>query len=48
VSDQRQLNMLCIATYFKGEAFLRQAKRDGCHVSLVTVEKLRDPTGRAM
>ena len=42
MSDQRQLNMLCIATYFKGEAFLRQAKRDGCHVILVTVEKLRD------
>jgi biotin carboxylase len=34
--------MLCIATYLKGEAFLRQAKRDGCHVILLTVEKLRD------
>jgi len=34
--------MLCIATYLKGEAFLRQAKRDGCHVFLLTVEKLRD------
>ncbi len=34
--------MICIATYFKGEAFLRQSKRDGCKVILVTVEKLRD------
>lgn len=42
MSDQQPLNMLCIATYLKGEAFLRQAKRDGCHVMLVTVEKLRD------
>jgi biotin carboxylase len=42
MSDQRQINMLCIATFFKGEAFLRQAKRDGCKVLLVTVEKLRD------
>ena len=42
MSEQRQINMLCIATYIKGEAFIRQAKRDGCHVSLVTLEKLRD------
>jgi biotin carboxylase len=42
VSDQHPLNMLCIATYLKGEAFLRQAKRDGCHVFLLTLEKLRD------
>jgi biotin carboxylase len=42
VSDQPCVNMICIATYFKGEAFLRQSKRDGCKVILVTVEKLRD------
>ena len=42
MSDQHPLNMICIATYFKGEAFLRQSKRDGCKVILVTVEKLRD------
>ena len=41
MSDQRQITMLCIATYFKGEAFLRQAKRDGCRVILVTLEKLK-------
>ena len=42
MSDQHPLNMICIATYFKGEAFLRQSKRDGCKVILITVEKLRD------
>lgn len=42
MTDQRQITMLCIASYFKGEAFLRQSKRDGCRVLLVTVEKLRD------
>ncbi|MGA9769232.1 MAG: ATP-grasp domain-containing protein [Blastocatellia bacterium] len=42
MSDQHPINMICIATYFKGEAFLRQSKRDGCKVILVTVEKLRD------
>lgn len=42
MSDQDPLNMICIATYFKGEAFLRQSKRDGCKVILVTVEKLRN------
>lgn len=34
--------MLCLATYEKGHAFLRQCKRDGCRVILITVEKLRD------
>ena len=42
MSEQRQINMLCIATYLKGDAFLRQAKRDGCHILLVTLERLRD------
>ncbi|HKP85186.1 MAG TPA: ATP-grasp domain-containing protein [Blastocatellia bacterium] len=42
MTDQRQINMLCIASYFKGEAFLRQSKRDGAKVILVTVDKLRD------
>jgi len=37
-----QLTMLCLASYFKGEAFLRQCRREGCRVLLVTVEKLRD------
>jgi biotin carboxylase len=34
--------ILCIASYFKGGRFLQECKRQGCHVILVTVEKLRD------
>lgn len=34
--------MLCLASYEKGEAFLRECKRRGCRVILITVEKLRD------
>ncbi len=34
--------VLCLASYFKGEAFLRTAKQLGCHVILVTQEKLAD------
>jgi biotin carboxylase len=40
VSD-REINILCIASYFKGEAFLRECRRQGCRVFLVTVESLR-------
>ena len=40
--DQNQLTMLCLASYEKGEAFLRECKRQGCRVLLITVEKLRD------
>lgn len=36
------LTLLCIATYLKGHEFLRQAKRQGCRVLLLTEEKLRD------
>ena len=34
------LNVLCIATYFKGERFMRQAAGEGAHVYLLTVAKL--------
>jgi biotin carboxylase len=34
--------MLCLASYEKGEAFLRECKRQGCRVLLITVEKLRE------
>jgi biotin carboxylase len=40
--DHRQINIICIASYFKGEAFLRECRREGCRVILVTVESLRD------
>ena len=36
------LTMLCIATYKKGDEFLRECHRQGCRVLLVTEEKLRD------
>ena len=34
------ITMLCLASYYKGEAFLRECKRQGCRVLLVTVESL--------
>ena len=36
------LTLLCIATYRKGDEFLREARRQGCRVLLLTDEKLRD------
>ena len=34
--------LLCIATYRKGDEFLRECRRHGCRVLLLTEEKLRD------
>lgn len=34
------LNIVCLATYFKGADFLRECKAHGCHVVLVTKEKM--------
>jgi hypothetical protein len=34
--------MLCIATYKKGDEFLRECRRQGCRVLLLTDETLRD------
>src|SRR5215510_3894390 len=34
------LTILCVATYFKGEAFLREAKQQGCRVLLLTSDRL--------
>ena len=36
------LTLLCIATYLKGQEFLRECKRQGCRVLLLTEEKLKD------
>ena len=36
------LTILCIATYRKGDEFLRECARQGCRVLLLTDEKLRD------
>jgi len=40
--DPRPLTFLCITTYEKGQEFMRECKRQGCHVILLTAEKLRD------
>lgn len=43
MSDEtRQPGILCISTYEKGQAFLKEASRLGCAVTLLTVEGLRD------
>ncbi|HEX5884470.1 MAG TPA: ATP-grasp domain-containing protein [Pyrinomonadaceae bacterium] len=34
------LNIVCLATYFKGAEFLRECKEHGCHVVLITKEKM--------
>jgi biotin carboxylase len=36
------LTILCVATFLKGHEFLRECRRQGCRVLLLTEEKLRD------
>jgi phosphoribosylamine-glycine ligase len=36
----RPLNIVCLATYFKGADFIHECKAHGCHVVLVTKEKM--------
>src|SRR5215831_7032157 len=36
------LTILCITSYEKGQEFMREAKRMGCRVVLLTIEKRRD------
>lgn len=39
--------ILCVSSYFKGNRFLQRAKREGCHVILLTVEAmLHEPWAR--
>jgi biotin carboxylase len=40
--ESRPLTFLCITTYEKGQEFMRECKRQGCGVFLLTAEKLRD------
>jgi biotin carboxylase len=40
--DSRPPTFLCITTYEKGQEFMRECKRQGCRVILLTAEKLRD------
>jgi hypothetical protein len=41
-SAERRPEILCISTYEKGQAFLSEAARRGCAVTLLTVDQLRD------
>lgn len=38
-SQTRSLNVVCLASYFKGADFIRECKQRGCRVTLVTKEK---------
>ncbi len=38
--ERRPLNIVCMATYFKGTDFIRECKAHGCNVILVTKEKM--------
>jgi biotin carboxylase len=40
--EPRPLTFLCITTYEKGQEFMRECKRQGCRVILLTAEKLRE------
>jgi biotin carboxylase len=42
LAEKRPLTVLCIATFEKGQEFMRECKRQGCRVLLVTMERLRD------
>jgi biotin carboxylase len=42
VPESRPLTFLCITSYEKGQEFMRQCKRQGCRVLLLTGEKLRE------
>ena len=42
MSENRPLTVLCLASYEKGQEFIRECKHQGCRVLLVTAEKLRD------
>src|ERR1700682_2042649 len=38
-TDSRPLNVVCLATFFKGVDFIRECKSQGCRVVVVTKEK---------
>lgn len=39
-SEKRPLNIICLATYFKGADFIDECKAHGCHMILITKEKM--------
>ncbi|HEV2148473.1 MAG TPA: ATP-grasp domain-containing protein [Longimicrobiaceae bacterium] len=42
MSAARPTTVLCLSSYLKGHEFLRECRRLGCRVLLITVEKLRE------
>ena len=42
MSEKRPLTVLCLASYEKGQEFIRECKRQGCRVLLITHDKLRE------
>jgi len=42
LSEKRPLTVLSLASYEKGQEFIRECKRLGCRVLLLTLDKLRD------
>ncbi|HYN85868.1 MAG TPA: hypothetical protein VER32_11490 [Pyrinomonadaceae bacterium] len=42
MTEKRPLTVFCIATFEKGQEFLRECKRQGCRVLLLTRQKLAD------
>lgn len=42
MSTPRSFTILCITTYEKGQDFMRECKRQGCRVLLLTAETLRE------
>src|SRR5262245_3751911 len=39
-NQKQPLNIVCLATYFKGVEFIRECKEHGCNVFLITKEKM--------
>lgn len=44
MSDGRPLTVLCVATFEKGHEFLRECRRQGCRVLLLTLDTLAEAT----
>jgi biotin carboxylase len=42
MSQQRPITVLCVTSYEKGQEFMRECKRQGCRVFLITVQSLED------
>jgi biotin carboxylase len=45
MSEQRPLTVLCLTSYEKGQEFMRECKRQGCRVFLITVQSLENANG---